>query len=296
MKKADREQRNAIMFELKRQGYGYKYIAERVGLSKETVRHYCVRSGVMGPVGGRPWTEYDYQADVERRKAIVQERLPSMEYVGEYTGSNGSAALRCKNCGAIMTRSWVAIRHGNVVCRNCEALQKQLEKEQKEKQKAARNEKREAKWWARDHEQLTFTECGHCGSLFFSERKGVKYCSARCRNAAANAASKDKRWRKIGISTHEFITLRALYNRDEGVCYLCGGKCNYEDYTKAGDVFIAGDFYPSIDHVVPLSKGGLHVWENVRLAHRRCNTLKRDNIICDNKDAKDNNRHSIRSQ
>src|SRR3954470_9263341 len=35
----------------------------------------------------------------------------------------------------------------------------------------------------------------------------------------------------------------------------------------------------SIDHVVPRSRGGQHVWENVVAACRACNTRKRDHLL-----------------
>jgi 5-methylcytosine-specific restriction endonuclease McrA len=34
----------------------------------------------------------------------------------------------------------------------------------------------------------------------------------------------------------------------------------------------------TIDHVVPMSKGGLHVWGNVQCACQRCNASKSDKI------------------
>jgi 5-methylcytosine-specific restriction endonuclease McrA len=39
------------------------------------------------------------------------------------------------------------------------------------------------------------------------------------------------------------------------------------------------DEYGSIDHVLPVSKGGTHTWNNVRLAHRGCNMAKRDRTV-----------------
>ena len=48
------------------------------------------------------------------------------------------------------------------------------------------------------------------------------------------------------------------------------------EYTIRGNKFIAGNYYPSIDHVIPLSKGGIDTWNNVRLSHRICNSLKSD--------------------
>lgn len=70
------------------------------------------------------------------------------------------------------------------------------------------------------------------------------------------------------------ITLQALFKRDKGVCQLCGKPCDWEDITEHEGTFIAGNNYPSIDHITPLSCGGEHSWGNVRLAHRHCNTLE----------------------
>jgi 5-methylcytosine-specific restriction endonuclease McrA len=33
---------------------------------------------------------------------------------------------------------------------------------------------------------------------------------------------------------------------------------------------------PEIDHLVPVSAGGAHVWVNVALSHRRCNYERRE--------------------
>jgi 5-methylcytosine-specific restriction endonuclease McrA len=32
--------------------------------------------------------------------------------------------------------------------------------------------------------------------------------------------------------------------------------------------------YPTHDHIVPVSKGGKHTWDNAQLAHFECNTKK----------------------
>lgn len=70
------------------------------------------------------------------------------------------------------------------------------------------------------------------------------------------------------------ITLEKLYNRACGICALCGGLCDYDDYIFRDKIFIAGNRYPSIDHIIPISKGGSHTWDNVQLAHRQCNSIK----------------------
>ena len=75
------------------------------------------------------------------------------------------------------------------------------------------------------------------------------------------------------------ITLDKLYIRDNGICSLCGGECDYRDckVNEKGH-FITGSLYPSIDHIIPLSKGGTHTWGNIQLAHFRCNSIKSDKI------------------
>lgn len=54
------------------------------------------------------------------------------------------------------------------------------------------------------------------------------------------------------------MSRRAIFARDDNRCQYCGGAAD------------------SIDHIMPRSRGGLHVWENVAAACRRCNLDKRD--------------------
>lgn len=57
------------------------------------------------------------------------------------------------------------------------------------------------------------------------------------------------------------LSRRAVFARDEHRCQYCGGHAD------------------SIDHVVPRSRGGQHVWENVVAACRSCNVRKRDRYL-----------------
>lgn len=70
------------------------------------------------------------------------------------------------------------------------------------------------------------------------------------------------------------ITLLKVFERDGGVCQICGlpVDINARDGRK-----IYRD-YPTVDHIIPLSHGGLHVWNNVQLAHMGCNAMKGDNF------------------
>lgn len=109
-------------------------------------------------------------------------------------------------------------------------------------------------------------QCEYCGK-WFSHNGRINYCSEQCAKKADNIKH-DKRLTRNGKADYS-ITLPRLYDRDNGICQLCGAKLSFIDDYNSG-------FYPSIDHIKPLSKGGLHRWDNVQLACRRCNTLKRD--------------------
>lgn len=68
----------------------------------------------------------------------------------------------------------------------------------------------------------------------------------------------------------EDIDLTWLKQRDT-YCYLCGEEMNY-------DLLWPHPLSKSIDHVIPLSKGGLHITDNVAYTHLRCNIKKGSKI------------------
>ena len=55
---------------------------------------------------------------------------------------------------------------------------------------------------------------------------------------------------------------RAAYETQKGVCPICGGHFEYEEMEG--------------DHIVPLSRGGKTVPENLQMLCRRCNATKSD--------------------
>lgn len=111
--------------------------------------------------------------------------------------------------------------------------------------------------------------CIECGKPFISKNVTYKCCSEECSKKHQNR-NKDKRIYRNGKPDLS-ITLTKLYMRDGGVCQICGRAIDF-------DCDCNSDYYPSIDHIMPISKGGLHRWDNVQLACRGCNTAKRDKI------------------
>lgn len=112
--------------------------------------------------------------------------------------------------------------------------------------------------------------CDYCGCKFKPTRNNQRYCSSRCRNLSFGNGSSVKRARKYGVPYDRTINLKRLIERDGLRCSICGKTCDMDD-KQWGDY---GPDYPTIDHIVPLSKGGPHLWSNVQVACAECNIAK----------------------
>ena len=127
--------------------------------------------------------------------------------------------------------------------------------------------------------------CIECGVLFnWNDNKQI-YCSKKCvkknnnRNHPKLNRKKQERIKKLKANGEydNSLTLEALRLRDKDTCSICGKKVIPKDFIWRNGTFIVGLKYPSIDHIVPVSKGGTHTWDNVQLAHMDCNSIKNAN-------------------
>lgn len=146
--------------------------------------------------------------------------------------------------------------------------------EKRDKQKEERLEKLKEE----REQQLSNLKCIECGSTFKGTRLNQKICSPKCRKVRKNRQqrlSKDKRINEAN-NIDKDISVETLYKRDKGICYICGGKCDFNDNYEVNGYFTAGPTYPSIDHLMPIARGGMHAWDNVKLAHHHCNSMKSD--------------------
>lgn len=221
------------------------------------------------------------------------------ELVGEYKDKNTAVEIRCVNCGTINSLTPHHIKQKGTSCRECKRTERvrTLEKE-RETKRQAKASKKEAE--RKEHEKRLTAQhvCKICGGTYtiasYMQSVGTKYerdsgfCSATCRSKAVkiNKAETKKRARasgkkyaskhyaraiQLGLPAEEGITLKKLITRDGLTCALCGLPCFYGGDSRA-------DLYPSIDHIKPIHRGGGHTWDNVQVAHRICNSNKRDLI------------------
>lgn len=212
---------------------------------------------------------------------FIADRCKGFEYAGNYTGADGRADIRCIECGTIINRSMISIRKNHFGCPTCNKRKQEERKQRKEHEgyyKQFERNRRKARAESNRFNKaysIEFKFCPVCGKHFVTDNHSKIYCSDDCRRTVNNynMGSRDRLNKEN--TTDGNISLKRLYDIEQGVCYLCGGQCDWNDNTtKDNGVFIAGNNYPSIDHVVPLSRGGLHSWDNVRLAHRLCNSIK----------------------
>ena len=125
-----------------------------------------------------------------------------------------------------------------------------------------------------DHGELTKT-CPVCGEKFRTWKSTKKTCSELCSNRLHSQRA-DRRLR--GKIVDRDITLKKLSMRDNNQCQICGLLVDWSDFTvKSNGRKSYGNMYPSKDHILPVSMGGVHSWDNIQLAHRICNSRKGNN-------------------
>jgi 5-methylcytosine-specific restriction endonuclease McrA len=100
--------------------------------------------------------------------------------------------------------------------------------------------------------------CKTCGENFTSSHRDW-YCSKDC--------AKVRKWEKLRSSLR-----LAVYERDKGICQLCAKPVVEEAWQQE----LWQPLYPTLDHIIPRSKGGEHTLQNLQLAHAICNSYKRD--------------------
>lgn len=76
-------------------------------------------------------------------------------------------------------------------------------------------------------------------------------------------SSAEKRAEALGVLL-ERVNRATLYDLYDGKCGICGQQVSIRKFT--------------LDHVIPLSRGGVHAYINVQPAHAHCNRWKADKL------------------
>lgn len=110
--------------------------------------------------------------------------------------------------------------------------------------------------------------CARCSTPFTTRKPNRLYCSKLCsRRSTRRPKELRSRSRFRQPTTPVRLSRLRIYERDEWRCWLCDGAVNPE--LRWPDPRSA-----SLDHVVPLSRGGADDESNLRLAHLDCNAAR----------------------
>ena len=111
--------------------------------------------------------------------------------------------------------------------------------------------------------------CDWCGESFTKPRLGTvsNRCSTDCVKAAAKARQRESKGRFQASPARR----RRLYERDNWTCQICAEPIDREAHYM-------DPWAPSLDHIVPQSHTLIpdHSDENLRTAHRWCNSVRGD--------------------
>lgn len=213
-----------------------------------------------------------------------------LKYVSGYEYCESTIEYMCLICGDVGYVSARCVRNRTNArkflnnCHKCKEIEreakriehiKQLQEKRIEAEKV-KLEKRNA------YEKSLLAICPECGNEYRRTGKGkdgglLGFCSIACRNKKRNRLNglRRRRVHKNGTFDHT-INLQWLINRDKNKCKICGRKVDINDYEIIDGIFAVGENYPSIDHIIPVSRGGTHTSENVQLSHMKCNRMKND--------------------
>ena len=247
------------------------------------------------------------QKTIEQRKKAAVEKIEArgFEYIDGFVGFNQWVTVKCKTCGNTTERSMAGFKAGTATCLNCRRLKAEARKEENEEKKKQREAARalinplglSPKQLEKERKLDEVNTCTVCGKEYtprqYMKRSGliiysnVGVCSKQCQRKLLKQKQKERgtytksdsnHYRKavkLGLPADKGITKAKLLKRDGPLCAICGLMLVY-----GKDADPLGDLYWSIDHIVPLvprdkdivSPG--HVWANVQLAHRICNSKK----------------------
>lgn len=98
-----------------------------------------------------------------------------------------------------------------------------------------------------------------------------KFCSDRCGKRSANIR-RSARKRSNTPQPRASIRKHRIHVRDGWTCQLCGDPIDQA-------VKVPHPLAATLDHVIPLAKGGAHSEANLQTAHFLCNSRKGDRVL-----------------
>ena len=298
------------------QGHTTLETCEKFGLSQYKLQFYVKARGVSNGRtiseinAGKAKSAALASLPKREDKARILIEARGFEYLGGFTRHNSAVLTKCKRCGEIRSRSMNFFRRGAATCDNCKRREAEKKKRKVDDGEKYRNEILKAFDIKSSGYQRTIERkldkkrrCPVCGNpytiRYWKALTGSNYsydpgvCSMACRKILKNEREKErrkvqgrngttrKRCKQYGVEYSGHKITWQTYAKRHGldpnnlVCALCGKICDPNDHSWSA---YTGPLHPSIDHIIPLHRGGGDNWENVQIACMECNSRKGDKI------------------
>ena len=264
---SDEHQRQWWIENREEAGKVYTYTCQNCGKEYQTL--YSNRDTCCSRECGFEW--HSKQALIEKEclscGQVFEEKSSGPGYCSDECQERGAGRV-CKVCGTTF------YGRTHAVCCASDQCKRKVNRERFRAYKKAigRN-------WGR----IEVLTCEECGKRFEREvyNRIPQFCSKKCsrKNWAKSNPEKaramkakgqrKRRARKYGNGPVQDIDFNAVCNRDGWRCGICGEKVN--PHLKFPHLMSA-----TLDHIIPLARGGTHTWQNVQLVHFICNSEKRD--------------------
>ena len=119
------------------------------------------------------------------------------------------------------------------------------------------------------NKKIIIKKCKHCGATFSNRSNGNRslFCSIGCCEKHSKKVRKIRKRINNNDKTVGSFSLYHVLVRDKYKCGICGDLIDVS-------LPINNKMSATMDHIVPISKGGDHSWNNVQAAHMHCNSKK----------------------
>jgi len=115
---------------------------------------------------------------------------------------------------------------------------------------------------------------GKCHRCYTREIHRERFANDPAFRRASINANHRRRVRETGGKVDESLDIFQVFEEENWICQICGDQCDPLLRDRDPDMV-------TIDHIIPVSKGGSHTRANVQTAHFRCNMEKQATIHSD---------------